>query len=242
MSNAYSFVLIDQTKNIPPTQLQAIADACTWQAETDVSAEWGATATVRTDTDVNNVKPGEAAFVVKQTLPEAPDAVGYHATLPNGMPVAYFAMADCSSVSTGDGSLSQCVSHEMCETLGDPGANRFALKADGQTLQAQELCDRVQDGTYQAPNGVALSNFLYQSAFDPGAPGPWDKLGVLKSAEGRTAGGYEIDATLANETQAQGAAKTAAAKLTITILGEENLRNHSQHWSSRKSIRERKAA
>jgi hypothetical protein len=238
MPNSYAFVLIDTTGTIPAAVLQSIAAACQWQAEGDVNNEWGATATMRTDTSVNNVKAGECAFVIKETLPEAPDAVGYHATLPNGSPVAYFALADCSSQTSGDGSLSQCVSHEMCETLGDPGANRFALKKDGQTLQAQELCDRVQDGFYNAPNGVAVSNFLLQSAFDPGAPGPWDKLNQLIIAEGRTSDGYEIDATIGQESQATGAASTA--KLTIYTFGTP--RKRAAHWSSRLSSRQRQAA
>ena len=239
MFTTFTLVLIDTTNTIPPAQLEAIAEAMTWQAENDVQQEWGASAVMRTDTDVANVKPNECAFVIKQTLPEAPNAVGYHATLPNGSPVAYFALADCSSISTGDGSLSQCVSHEMCETLGDPGANQYALKSDGSTLQAKELCDRVQDGAYQAPNGVALSNFLLQAAFDPGAPGPYDKMGVLKTSEGRTSGGYEIDGTLTNVSQATGAARSKPT-LTLHATNPESHRARTTHWSGRLARRQAK--
>lgn len=246
-SKSYALVLCDETGTISNAQLNDAAYDLAWQADNDIAPEYGPTATVRVGKgDASDVKPEEIACIVKQTLPEAPQTVGYHATTANGAPIAFFALSYCSSIANGNGSLVQCFSHEMGETIGDPGANQWALKSDGQTLQAKEACDRVQDRWYAGPKGGGLSDFLLLSAFDPGSSGPWDKLGALTGGEARTPGGYEIDAVLQSETQVSGEAVTAAYAngtyrrryaerpgQAIIIHGDENLTAKHRHWSSR---------
>lgn len=187
------FVIIDESGEapIPDTARLAITQALMAQLNGEVSVEWGGGSNVRWGTAADALS-AECVAWLKPMLPEAPDAEAYHATLPNGAPVSYFAMADISGLTSGASCLSVVLSHEFIETRIDPGANRFAMKADGATLQALEGCDRVQANTYAAPNGVWVSNFLLQSAFCPNAPGPWDYQKVLQQGEATAPGGYAI--------------------------------------------------
>jgi hypothetical protein len=169
--------------------LISIAAACQGQMNQDVSPEWGIGATVRVGkTDGSDVGAQEIACWIKDSLPDVPGAVGYHDRLENGAAVVYFAREDCPSLTSGGESLSVCISHEIAETIGDPGANRWADVAGDGSEKALELCDQVQNTFYTASNGVAVSNFLLQASFDPGAPGPYDKLGVLKAQDDYNSG------------------------------------------------------
>ena len=173
--------------------LQNIAVAVSWQLNGDVAAEWGGTGTysVRVGKDAHDLAPGEVAIWIKDSLPEAPGAAGYHDRGADGASDVYIGRDGSNSLTTGSSALSVTISHEACETVGDPPANFWADRGDGNE-EALELCDRVEDQIYAAPNGVAVSDFLLRAAFDPGARGPYDKLGVLKSATGLTPGGYVI--------------------------------------------------
>jgi len=168
-----------------------IAAAVTAQMNDEVAEEWGCSVTFRVGAaDASDVKPNEIACLIKDSLPEAPGAAAYHDRLANGAPVAYFAREDYTSHTQGTSSLSVDISHECIETIGDPGANRWAdILGDG-SEKALELCDQVQNTIYSV-NGVSVSNFLLNSAFDPGASAPWDHMGVMKSQDDYSSG-YEI--------------------------------------------------
>jgi hypothetical protein len=187
-----SFVLVDESTLTDDAHggalteeiLQSIADACEEQANNDIGPEWGVSATVRVGKpDGSDVGALEVACWIKDSLPDVPGAVGYHATLANGAPVAFFAREDCSSLTAGAESLSVCLSHEIGETLGDMAANLWADMATQQAEKARELCDQCQNTCYAGKGGVDVSNFLLPSAFDPGASGPFDKMGVLQSQD-----------------------------------------------------------
>jgi hypothetical protein len=121
-----------------------------------------------------------------------PDALGYHATLGlGGKPVAYIAVAGVTDFTGSPNALSVTISHECLETAADPPANRWEDRGDG-TLLALEVCDEVEDTAYVAPNGVYVSNFLFQSYFSPGSMGPYDQLGILTAQGQETPGGYSI--------------------------------------------------
>lgn len=206
-----SFLIVDESgSNVAPTTQALITEALLWQLNGDVSREWGGGYSVRWGA-LTDAQPTDRIAHLKPSLPDVPDAEAYHSTLPNGAPVSYFSMVDISGLTSGSSCLSVVLSHELIETAVDPGANRYAVKSDGKTLQALEGCDRVQDCSYAAPNGVYVSNFLLQSAFDPGAPGPWDKMGALQQGEALTPGGYEIDIAAGGETTTQGKLTARAA-------------------------------
>lgn len=123
---------------------------------------------------------------------DQPGAAGYHATDPQGRPYGKIFLDDAQSMSQGSQAASVLASHETCEIRGDSTANLLAIRSDGSTFDAFELCDAVEDTTYTASNGVEVSNFLLPNAFDPGASGPYDHLGALSDQYGMTPGGYRI--------------------------------------------------
>jgi hypothetical protein len=196
---SFAFVLCDQSTltddahggPLTSEVLVSIAAAVTAQMNDEVAEEWGCSVTFRVGAaDASDVKPNEIACLIKDSLPEAPGAAAYHDRLANGAPVAYFAREDYTSHTQGTSSLSVDISHECIETIGDPGANRWAdILGDG-SEKALELCDQVQNTIYSV-NGVSVSNFLLNSAFDPGANAPWDHMGVMKSQDDYSSG-YEI--------------------------------------------------
>ncbi|HLK88367.1 MAG TPA: hypothetical protein VKZ18_00655 [Polyangia bacterium] len=223
------FVLVNESQStaanqggtLTPAILQDIAVAVSWQLNGDVAAEWGGTGSYSLrvgQTNGSDVQPTEVAIWIKDALPDAPGAAGYHDRLGNGASVVYIGRDGSDSLTQGANALSVTISHECCEAAGDPPANFWADRGDGNE-EALELCDRVEDTSYAAPNGVTVSNFLLRAAFDPGAPSPYDKLGALKDRTGMTPGGYVILRTASSDEHQQTPGGGASAKHRVSILG-----------------------
>jgi len=67
------------------------------------------------------------------------------------------------------------------EMLVDPAANEYTFNGL-RTLWSREVCDPVQADAYRIVAGgerVSVSNFVHPAFFNPWAPGPYDRLGVL---------------------------------------------------------------
>ncbi len=77
----------------------------------------------------------------------------------------------------------------------------------------------MQNTGYKTSGGVWVSNFLLRSVWVPGADGPWDKLGVMRS-QYDSSNGYGIKATIGNVTMGEaGAAPSIAALRSICYEG-----------------------
>ncbi len=241
-----NFALVDETKGakttsgqaLTPTLLTAVASACQFQLNSHLAGFWGGTYRVRTSNG-KDIQPGEIVFSIQPTLPTAPGAIAYHDVNDHGVPVAFDAIT-LSDTITGPGGFAVAISHELCETAGDPGANRWA--DDGKkTEHALELCDAVEAFSYAvtAADGtrVYVSNFVLPAFFVPNAAGPYDWMtannltpvtapkGPLTTAiaEG---GDYQILRTV-NEKGAQ----------QVTAKGTPRRRAKFVNWSSRASRR-----
>jgi hypothetical protein len=207
---------------------QVLADhaaACEEQLSGPVADAWDS-APVRCRVGAPNgadVGPNEWVMAYFQHSDEA-GAAGYHAVDPKGKPYGRIFLDDAATMSKGASSASVIASHEAGEITKDPSANLFAMRADG-TLDAFELCDKVQNTCYPAKNGIDVSNFLYPSAFVGGAPGPYDHLGVMKS-QYDTSNGYGITATIEFDQT------TNAAKLVTrasAVSAEQQARKQRPH-------------
>lgn len=205
---ALAFVLIDLTDGalaneatIAGTSASAVLDdistALGEQANRDVAEWWGGAYTFRVAKSAADRMPGEVAINIRPSLPDAPGALGFH-YVTAGVPDIEIGLDVIEGLTKGNACLSAVISHEVCETIGDPGANRWAERRDGK-LRAMELCDTIEDTTYLTSNGVEVSNFLLPAAFVPGAPAPWDQLQVLTDQDGMTPGGYDIEASAPND-------------------------------------------
>lgn len=189
-----SFVLVDLTTDVTPSEMRPaavlllIADALKEQTSTSFSDAFGyETPEFRVDT-AQNRKPSEIAINFRDTI-AVQGALAYH-QVTNGVPDIEIGVDLFTDLTSTSESVSGGVSHEVLETLGDMGANGWKDKGNG-IMGAEEVCDPVQNTGYQTSNGVYVSNFVLPSYFIPGAVGPWDQLGVMKS-QTDLSNGYEI--------------------------------------------------
>ena len=188
----FDFVLLNHSTNaqLTYTVLSLISAALDEQANQHFAPSYGGSYTFRVGASATDRKPNEVAINIADSHPDEPDAEGWH-QVNSGVPDIEIALDLTSGLTTGDNSLSSVISHEVCETAGDPGANGWELRADG-NLEARETCDRVESLSYPASNGVMLSNFLLPSAWIPGAAGPFDFMGILKNAGDIAPSSYNI--------------------------------------------------
>jgi hypothetical protein len=126
---------------------------------------------------------------------------GYHDVSPHGQPYARVFVDPILHYGgrwlQSELSVSATVSHEVCEMIGDPAANRWAQTARG-ALYAIELCDPVELNVYpvRLRNGkhVAVSNFIYPDWLNPYATtdARLDHMGVLDKPFHIAPGGYAM--------------------------------------------------
>ncbi|HEY2406880.1 MAG TPA: hypothetical protein VGI10_12805 [Polyangiaceae bacterium] len=242
--NAVKWVLIDNTKGattqdgskLSPAVLAHIAEAVQAQVDQEFAAEWGAQVVLRVGKSLNDVEPGEWAYVFLPALPDAPGASAYH-DIKKGIPYALCAVTTCATLYGPDG-VSVDASHEILETAGDQGANQFANDNKG-LLHAVEMCDAVEVQTYgkTCKDGtvVQVSNWLLRSWFNPGAAAPYDYMtsaklpgavspsGPLKTSAGH-GGNYQIVAKWGGDKQ------VFAAEHHIEGTRRKGM---TPHWSSR---------
>jgi hypothetical protein len=141
------------------------------------------------------------------------NALGYHATDPNGNPYgrvfanpvlqAGGAVLDGGTIGV---SVASVLSHETLETLADYDANDWSQAADG-TLWAREVADPVESFGYTITLGttpVLVSDFVLPAFFDPGASRPYDHLDKLTAGFSISPGGYAIEMTGGQPQQVQG--------------------------------------
>ncbi len=261
-----SFALVDETQGattldgaaLTPAVLSSIASACQVQLNRDVAPETGGGPFLVRVSDGKDIQPGEIVFAILPALPNAPGAVAYHDVNGKGVPVAYDAIT-LSDTLTGPGnSLSVAISHELCETAGDPGCNRWADRGDG-TEVAVEECDAVESQTYDvgaaaspaAPVGVHVSNFVLRAFWQPNAAPPYDFM-TSRGIPGATAppgpmqtapaggGNYQL-VRQTNPQSAQQVTAMGAPTLTVSVsMPFGKLRRPFRHDSrrARRGVRE----
>lgn len=191
---SFCIAIVDHSSNpISQTDMTALIDAIGAQID-EVALQWDVAPPIA----IHQANPGDPLANNEYEVgiwdnSDAPGAAGYHATDPTGKPYGKVFRDAVDGIRDGSFPLSVVLSHEVIELLLDKTASDFSLRADGVTLDAIEGCDAVEDMTYpDADTGVPLSNYLLPSAFDPGAPGPWDRMSILTDQYGTTPGGYRI--------------------------------------------------
>jgi hypothetical protein len=220
-----SVVLIDLTTDATPAALrptkefrQALAQALNEQVQGPFAAEYGKQDVTFSVLDSQDQRQStDVAMNFRDTL-DVEGALAYHVDN-NGVPDMEVGVDYCSSLGDEGESISGAASHETLELLVDPGCNLWADTGEG-FMRPKEASDTVQNTGYRASNGLWMSNFLRASAWIPGAPGPWDFLGVMK-AQDDYSNGYEVRASPpTDETQVQGGAEAAPPPTRAPKLGE----------------------
>lgn len=183
-------ILNKSAKHAPPAgTLDAITNAIDEQLHA-LAKRWGEYVWQVVD-DAKRV----GFYIALLDSPDVADALGYHDVGPDGKPYARVFLDPifdhAGSWTFGALSVSAVISHEVCELVGDPGANRWANSADGQ-MWALELCDAVESDWYRASNGVSVSNFLLPAYFNPFGTAPFDEMRNLTKPFEVGRGGYAI--------------------------------------------------
>ena len=221
-----SFAIVNQCSDpqLTPDLLAQICIALTVQLNRDVASWWGGAHRARDCSPDNPPADGEVVALILDDLPDAPGAVAYHAW--QGVASIYVARNQCVSLTTGTYSLSQALSHEMCETVGDIGTNLWADDMAGAEW-AHELCDAVEAGFYTINTngpGVAVDvcDFVLPSFFNPGdTSGKYSFLGAAPAPFTTAPGGYQIQRT------------SDRAPITVQGTIHPDRMAKKRHWSSR---------
>lgn len=171
--------------------LADVAAALTSQARNEFAAAWGHTADVALDGSVllsATDRPIWPLYLIDDS--DQAGALGYHDIDASGNPILKVFVKD--TLAAGE-SVTVDLSHELLESLADPFCDLCAQDANG-TIWAYEVCDAVEEETYQI-NGVTVSNFVLPRYFEsPAAAGvsreTFDQLGTLTQPFSLAPGGY----------------------------------------------------
>jgi hypothetical protein len=166
--------------DITPAWLEKIAAAFTKDLQTSFCPSYGLDAWACT---TDSSLPGPRLAIFGKS--DVPGALGYHDVASNGLPYGD-AFADGQSLDE----LSETLSHELKELIGDIWADRWRFALDGKGY-AEEACDAVQGSPYRV-DGVLCANHVTPAWYEDGSKGPFDHMGVLSSPHSRTDGGYLI--------------------------------------------------
>jgi hypothetical protein len=168
-------------KDITQQWLDTVCAAMTKDLQNSFCPEYGLAAwALTTDQYING--PRLAIFGPS----DVPNALGYHDVGPNGLPYGDV-FADGETLDE----LSETISHELKEMIGDLYANRWRTRASDSVAFAEEACDAVQGTPYRV-DGVLCANHVCDAWYQENSKGPWDKNGALNGAFEQTAEGYTI--------------------------------------------------
>lgn len=241
--NTVDFVLLDQSGGAPTTSggamdpgtLASIAAACEVFLNRDVAAHYGGAYRVRAGAGPQDIQPGEIVFALLPALPDAPGAIAYHDVNGVGVPVIYDAVPLSDTLTASGNSVSVAIAHELAETAGDPGCNRWAQGPSQE--YAFELADAVEAQSYpvttQGGQTVYVSNFVLPAFFVPNHAGPYDYMSTIgmntagpSAPLQTTSGGYQIVRSSGSNEQSVSAISSPARRMA-----------KKRHWSSRTARR-----
>lgn len=201
--------LLNLSTLVPQPDVELTASAVQVQL-IDVAGVWGSRPigfhVARTQAQ-RTPEPGALTLYLLDD-PDQARVLGYHTSQFAKVFVRPILAAGGGILQGGPCTVSETVGHEVIETVVDWECNTWRDDLAG-VLEAQEACDRVQGTSYTTRvRGmvVTLPNYLYPASFAPGAPGPYDRLGVTKAPFEISAGGYALRRTAAGVAPIYGAA------------------------------------
>ena len=208
--------------------LTAIIDAISIQVIRDFAPAWGLSPVPVIAVDDGAPVPMGAGLVyVVDNIGQVPGALGWHHEEKEGFFCGFVAAKAITmlggAIARGASSVSQTISHEVLELLGNPGVNRWADTMDGRQF-SMEVCDPVDGDAYDITvNGkpISVSNFVHPSWFDPYAPsGSWfDQMQLLQEPFVHRESGYAVVRDHKGETEHFGAKMNEAKMQRCRSLG-----------------------
>jgi hypothetical protein len=201
--------VVNSSTLVDTADVKRMVAAVNTQLRDHFAPAWGQTRVVveyhsGTFDDVQKTVPaGSQVFNLLDTADQA-GVLGWHSVDDEGRVFGnYFAKPSLdagSTALTGPYAISSVLSHEACETEGDPACTGYATTGKG-ILVAQEVCDPVEGDGYEI-DGVQVSNFVLPSWFNPHMhTGPFDHLGKLTAPFAMDKGGYWVQMPAGTETE-----------------------------------------
>jgi hypothetical protein len=187
------FALVNKSRRLDDGFVSFVAKACDAQVA-ECAAAWGVdpvpVAFYARETDL----PARDCYIVALVDDIDPGMLGFHDDVAGVIYARVLAQDEHGTSVTA--------SHEFLETLIDPTCDKWRPIAGGNRLTALEVCDAVEDVTYDAPTtimgetrAIRLSDYLTPRWFDPqanGGAGPFDRQGALGAPFTMAPGGYML--------------------------------------------------
>jgi hypothetical protein len=220
--------VINESTLVTDAEISLACQAIQIQLNLHCAPAWeGQSASIKSFLSSEKAKiPGYAWVASVLDNPTTAGALGYHSDDPDGYGGGLIdAFIFCQPIFGSGGvalydasnpqnvSVSSVLSHEILEMYGDRFANGFSMgpQITQGNLYAQELCDPVQDQSYNIVvngNNVSVSNFIFPAWLNPNSKlpenAPIDYLNKLTKPFTITSGGYMIVASINNEGQVTG--------------------------------------
>lgn len=150
--------------------------------------------------DGSPVPMGSALVYLVDELDRVPGALGWHHEEKEGFFCGFVNVHAIltlgGTLNQGADSVSQALSHEVLELLGNPSVNRWADTMDGRQF-SMEVCDPVDGDAYGIDvrgESVSVGDFVHPAWFDAFAPsGSWfDQMQLLSAPFTHRETGYVV--------------------------------------------------
>ena len=227
-----TFVLVDSGagEDVTPEWIAKCAAAINEALQGTIKEHWGGDYHCRAGAVNPKIGPNEVKVSLEASS-TIQGAAGYHTD-----DAIYCFRDGLPDLDGGAFAFSVIISHEIFETLGDPGANRWALATDGK-LYAVELCDAVEGYCWPSPvNQVALSDFVLPSFFDPDASAPYSMQNKARAPFQTAAdNGADYQIVMASGSEAQVTAIRGSWKRVLNRI--DPWRRHEEILGARASAK-----
>lgn len=157
-----TIALINASTLVPDDEAAKVRDALNWQMDEGFSAAWALNCNVEFVPKGRKPKKKDAWWLVIIDDSDWAGALGYHDLTDDGFPAGKVFVRDSHRYGEP---WSVTASHELLEMIADPYLKDMSGPEENGLFYCREVCDAVQDESYQAPNGVEVSNFMLPAWF-----------------------------------------------------------------------------
>lgn len=190
---ASAIYVVNESTVVGDADVKRWCKAVQTQIRRDVVPAWGGKAkTVRFISSPAGAPKNGWVIAVLDDADQA-GALGYHTTDDKGR---VYGRVFAKTAQDYGYSASQTFSHEVLETWGDPGVDKWVQVTRQQYSVPVELCDAVEGDFYNiivSGHAIEVSNFVWPSWFGQGpAAGPYDQQGTAPAPFKVAPNGYTV--------------------------------------------------
>lgn len=185
---ASAIYVVNESTVVSDADVKKWCKAVQKQIKRDVVPAWGGKAkTVRFISSPAGAPKNGWVIAVLDDADQA-GALGYHTTDDKGR---VYGRVFAKTAQDYGYSASQTFSHEVLETWGDPGVDKWVQATKQMYSVPVELCDAVEGDQYSI-NGVVVSNFVFPAWFGKSGGTGYDQLGTAPAPFKVAPNGYTV--------------------------------------------------